>query len=169
MIGFRSGPTKQVRGHAHASVSCIQGQRLQNTRIAKFPAGSQEEEESGKVTISRHWAQLKPGQQIIAQHVLTRRWDQHAVTLESRANGRSYVIRINGQSSLWNRRFLRPNQEPNQTNFMRPPTPQEATFMRPRHHKKLLQNPRYGKNPKNQGEPTPRESEAKEEESSKLN
>ena len=126
-MGCRSGPTKQVRGHAHASVSCIQGQGLQNIRIAKFPAGSQEEEESGKVTISRHWAQLKPGQQIIAQHVLTRRWDQHAVTLESRANGRSYVIRINGQTSLWNRRFLRPNLEPNQTNFMRPPTPQEVT------------------------------------------
>jgi hypothetical protein len=38
---------------------------------------------------SRHRAPLKPGQ------VLSRRWDQRATILESRANGRSYHIKIN--------------------------------------------------------------------------
>ena len=58
---------------------------------------------------SRHRAPLEPGQVVIAQHMLTKRWDQRATILESRSNGRSYVVKINGRSYLRNRRFLRPS------------------------------------------------------------
>jgi hypothetical protein len=75
--------------------------------------------------------QLQPGQHVIAQHLLTKRWDQQAVILESRSKGQSYVISINGRSFLRNRRFLRPNREPNQTKFMETPLPREATSTGP--------------------------------------
>ena len=47
---------------------------------------------------SRHRAPLKPGQVVTAQHVLTGRWDQWATILESRDNGRSYHVRIDGHT-----------------------------------------------------------------------
>ena len=71
---------------------------------------------------SRQKLQLYPGQQVIAQHVLTRRWDQHATIIESRSNGRSYIVRIRGKEYLRNRRFLRPYPEPYQTS----PVPTQA-------------------------------------------
>ena len=61
---------------------------------------------------SCHRAPLEPGQAVIAQHMLTRRWDQHATILESRSNGSSYVVKINGRSYLRNRRFLWPSPGP---------------------------------------------------------
>jgi hypothetical protein len=72
---------------------------------------------------------LKPGQVVTAQHVLTRRWDQRATILESRDNGRSYHVRINRRTYLWNWRFLRPNCQPSQTdiaNTTKPPATTEA-------------------------------------------
>ena len=78
---------------------------------------------------SRHQAPLKPGQVVTAQHVLTRRWDQRATVLESRDNGRSYHVRINRRTYLRNRRFLRPNRQPSQTdkaNTTKPPATTEA-------------------------------------------
>ena len=78
---------------------------------------------------SHHRMRLEPGQHIIAQHVLTRRWVEHAVILESLPNGRSYVIRINGWSYLHNRRFL--SSKPNKTNPTRPLIPREAISLKP--------------------------------------
>ena len=96
-------------------------------------ARNQEEEEGGKAAYanrsSRHQAPLKPGQVVTAQHVLTRRWDQRATVLESRDNGQSYHVRINGRTYLRNRRFLCPNRQPSQTdtaNTTKPPATTEA-------------------------------------------
>jgi hypothetical protein len=78
---------------------------------------------------SRHRAPLKPGQVVTAQHVLTRRWDQRATILESRDNGQSYHVRINGRTYLRNRRFLRPSRQPSQAdlaNTTKPPATTEA-------------------------------------------
>jgi hypothetical protein len=100
--------------------------RIPDATIAKHEA--ERRKKAGKLRShadksSRQKMQLQPGQHVIAQHLLTRRWDQRAVILESRSNGRSYVICINGRSYLRNRRFLRPNPnpEPNQTNSTKPP------------------------------------------------
>jgi hypothetical protein len=88
---------------------------------------------SYKIRSSRHRAPLKPGQVVTAQLVLTGRWDQRATILESRDNGRSYHVRIDGRTYLRNRRFLRPNRQPSQTDIAsttKPPAttkaPQEA-------------------------------------------
>ena len=72
---------------------------------------------------SRHRAPLKPGQ------VLSRRWDQRATILDSRDNGRSYHVRIDGHTYLRNRRFLRLNRQPRQTDIdstTKPPDTTEA-------------------------------------------
>ena len=66
---------------------------------------------------SRHRAPLKPGQVVTAQHVLTGRWDQRATIVDSRDNGQSYHVRIDGHTYLRNRRFLRPNRQPSQTDI----------------------------------------------------
>ena len=63
---------------------------------------------------SRYKSWLEPGQHVISQHVLTKRWDQHAVILKRLPYERSYVIRINGREYLRNRRFLRPKPGPSQ-------------------------------------------------------
>ena len=47
---------------------------------------------------SRPWAWMKPGQVVITQHMLSRRWDQQATILESCSNGHSYIVKINGRS-----------------------------------------------------------------------
>ena len=65
---------------------------------------------SYKIKSSRHWAQLRPGQVVTAQNPLTGRWDQRATVVDSRENGRSYNVRIDGHAYLRNRRFLRPNR-----------------------------------------------------------
>ena len=57
---------------------------------------------------SRSKQQLHIGQPVIAQHVLTKRWDQRGEIVENRDNGRSYLVRMNGRQYLRNRRFLRP-------------------------------------------------------------
>ena len=58
--------------------------------------------------------QMHPGQHVIAQQLLTRRWDQRAEILENRNNGQTYLVRINGRGYLRNRRFLRPLPNPQQ-------------------------------------------------------
>ena len=59
---------------------------------------------------SRQRAPMIPGQVIIAQHMLTKQWDQRATIIESRSNGRSYLVRMNnGRQYLRNRRFLPPS------------------------------------------------------------
>ena len=52
--------------------------------------------------------QLHVGQPIIAQHVLTKPWDQRGEILENRDNGRSYLVQMNSRQYLRNSRFLRP-------------------------------------------------------------
>ena len=47
---------------------------------------------------SRPWAPMKPGQVVVTQHMLSRRWDQQATILESCSNGHSYIVKINGRS-----------------------------------------------------------------------
>ncbi len=57
---------------------------------------------------SRPKSHLHIGQPVIAQHVLTKRWDQRGMITEDRNNGRSYLVQINNRKYLRNRRFLRP-------------------------------------------------------------
>ena len=57
---------------------------------------------------SRPKPNLHVGQPVIAQHVLTKRWDQRGMITEDRDSGRSYLVQINGRKYLRNRRFLRP-------------------------------------------------------------
>ena len=59
---------------------------------------------------SRPKPQMHPGQQVIAQHLLSKRWDLRGEIIENRDNGRSYLVQINGRRYLRNRRFLRPRQ-----------------------------------------------------------
>ena len=84
---------------------------------------------SYKIKSLRHWAQLRPGQVVTAQDPLTGRWDQRATVVDSRENGRSYNVRIDGHAYLRNRRFLRPNRQPSQTDIAsttKPPATTEA-------------------------------------------
>jgi hypothetical protein len=108
--------------------------RIPDAVIAKHEA--KRREKAGKLRShadksSRQKMQLQPGQHVIAQHLLTKRWDLRAVILESRSKGRSYVININGRSFLRNRRFLCPNREPNQTKSTETPMPREAASTGP--------------------------------------
>ena len=57
---------------------------------------------------SRPKQQLHIGQPVIAQHVLTKRWDQRGEIVENRDNGRSYLVQMNGRQYLRNRCFLCP-------------------------------------------------------------
>ena len=63
---------------------------------------------------SRPKPQMHTGQHVIAQHLLTKRWDLRGVIIESRDGGRSYVVLMNGRRYLRNRRFLRPIPHPQQ-------------------------------------------------------
>jgi hypothetical protein len=76
---------------------------------------------------ARNRAILKPGQAVIAQHMITKRWDQRATIVEVRENGRSFTIAINGSTFLRNRRFLRPNILPDQINQRTTPKLNEDT------------------------------------------
>jgi hypothetical protein len=108
--------------------------RIPDDVIAKHEAKRREKAEklrSHADKSSRRKIQMQPGQHVIAQHLLTKRWDQRAVILESRSKGRSYVISINGRSFLRNRFFLRTNREPNQTRSMETPIPRKATSTGP--------------------------------------
>jgi hypothetical protein len=108
--------------------------RIPDDVIAKHEAKRKEKAEklrSHADKSSRPKMHMQPGQHVIAQHLLTKRWDQRAVIMESRSNGRSYIININGRSYLRNRRFLRPNREPNQTRSMGTPIPRKATSTGP--------------------------------------
>ena len=91
------------------------------------------------VPTDHHATGHSPGQLVIAQP---------AVILESRANGQSYVIKINGRTYLQNRRFLRPSLEPDQANPMRPPAPQEAASTRPPTPQEATAKPEVRKEPK---------------------
>ena len=55
---------------------------------------------------SRPKPHLYVGQPVLAQHVLTKRWDQRGTIIENRDNGRSYLVQMNGRRYLRNRRFL---------------------------------------------------------------
>ena len=57
---------------------------------------------------------MRLGQQVIAQHILSKRWDLRGEITENRDNGRSYLVQINGRQYLRNRRFLRPLPKPQQ-------------------------------------------------------
>ena len=57
---------------------------------------------------SRPKQQLHIGQPVIAQHVLTKRWDQRGEIVENCDNGRSYLVQMNGRQYLRNRCFLCP-------------------------------------------------------------
>ena len=57
---------------------------------------------------------MRVGQQVIAQHLLSKRWDLRGEIIENRDNGRSYLVQINGRQYLRNRRFLRPLPKPQQ-------------------------------------------------------
>ena len=57
---------------------------------------------------------MRVGQQVIAQHLLSKRWDLRWEIIENRDNGRSYLVQINGRQYLRNRRFLRPLPKPQQ-------------------------------------------------------
>ena len=50
---------------------------------------------------SRPKQQLHIGQPVIAQHVLTKHWDQRGEIVENRDNGRSYLVQMNGRQYLW--------------------------------------------------------------------
>ena len=80
--------------------------------------------------------QMHPGQQVIAQHLLTKRWDQLAEIIENRSNGQSYLVRINNRGYLRNRRFLPPL--PNLEQCARP----EATPEIPRKNNRTTEEPR---------------------------
>ena len=54
------------------------------------------------------------GQQVIAQHLLSKSWDLRGEIIENRENGRLYLVQINGRRYLRNRRFLRPLPKPQQ-------------------------------------------------------
>ena len=58
---------------------------------------------------------MHTGQHVIAQHLLSKRWDLRGEIIESRDGGRSYLVLMNGgRRYLRNRRFLRPIPNPQQ-------------------------------------------------------
>ena len=63
---------------------------------------------------SRPKPQMRLGQQVIAQHLLSKRWDLRGEIIEIRDNGRSYLVQINSRRYLRNYRFLRPLPKPQQ-------------------------------------------------------
>ena len=71
---------------------------------------------------------LSVGEKVLIQHWRTRRWDLSGVIIEKR-NRRSYLIEAeNGKRYLRNRKFLRPNNLPEQTGtFVAEQTPTEQS------------------------------------------
>ena len=57
---------------------------------------------------SRPLKPMKPGDKVIAQNMLTKRWDTHATIISRRRDRRSYWINSDGCNYVWNRKFLRP-------------------------------------------------------------
>ena len=88
-------------------------ERVPDATIAKHEHKREEKimkQQSCADRSSRQRAPMIPGQVIIAQHMLTKQWDQRATIIESRSNGRSYLVRMNnGRQYLRNRRFLPPS------------------------------------------------------------
>ena len=56
---------------------------------------------------------LIPGTHVVLQHHRTKRWTIYGIVLEQRKNGRSYLVEVDGQRFLRNRKMIRPclNQE----------------------------------------------------------
>ena len=97
--------------------------RRQRTEAARIPDQivaeheAQRQRKTDKLRIhanksSRPKPHLHVGQPVIAQHVLTKCWDQRGTIIENRDNGRSYLVQMNGRKYLRNRRFLRPLPKP---------------------------------------------------------
>jgi hypothetical protein len=90
---------------------------------------------------SRPKPHLYVGQPVLAQHVLTKRWDQRGTIIENRDNGRSYLVQMNGRRYLRNRRFLHPLPQQLPVTSAEPPGDyharvrnQPSTSGRPRTH-----------------------------------
>ena len=102
---------------------------------------------------ARTRAILQPGQAVIAQHMITKQWDQRATIAEVHENGRSYKIAINGSTFLRNRRFLRPNTLPNQIDQRATPEPNEDTI------RDIAATPKKRGRPKGKTKMKPKESQ----------
>ena len=122
---------------------------LPNTRL-KFPDQivaeheAQRRKKTDKLRIhanksSRPKPHLHVGQPVIAQHVLTKHWDQRGTVVENRDNGRSYLVQMNGRKYLRNRRFLRPLPQQLPATSARPPGNYHA---RVRNHSPTPSRPR---------------------------
>ena len=76
---------------------------------------------------SRPKPPMQTGQHVIAQHLLSKRWDLRGEIIESRDGGRSYLVLMNGRRYLRNRRFLRPVPKPQYNEY--------NTGIRAQHHR----------------------------------
>ena len=78
---------------------------------------------------SRALKPMKPGDKVIAQNTLTKRWDTHATIISRRRDGRSYLINSDGRNYVRNRKFLRPCLIPDPPDAAEP-IPAEPTTTR---------------------------------------
>ena len=78
---------------------------------------------------SRPLKPMKPGDKVIAQNTLTKRWDTHATIISRRRDGRSYWINSDGRNYVRNRKFLRPCLIPDPPDAAEP-IPAEPTTTR---------------------------------------
>ena len=78
---------------------------------------------------SRPLKPMKPGDKVIAQNTLTKRWDTRATIISRRRNGRSYLINSDGRNYVRNRKFLRPCLIPDPPDAAEP-IPAEPTTTR---------------------------------------
>ena len=104
---------------------------ITDARLAKREAQREEKmvkHQSCANRSSRPRTLMEPGQRVVAQNMKTQRWDQQATIIEKWPNGRSYVVNIDGQRRLRNRRFLRPSPVLDQADSTRPVATTELSY-----------------------------------------
>ena len=79
---------------------------------------------------SRSLKPMKPGDKVIAQNMLTKRWDAQATIISRRHDKRSYWIEIDDRRYIRNRKFLRPCSTPDPPDD-REPSPAKPDAMEP--------------------------------------
>ena len=107
--------------------------RIPDATFAEHEARREEKMEkyqSYKDESSRSLAQMEPGDKVIAQNMLTKRWDAQATIVSRRRDGRSYWVDIDDRKFVRNRKFLRPCLIPDPPDAMEPSPTKPTTTRR---------------------------------------
>ena len=107
-------------------------ERVPETKLAEHEARREERMEKHQSyadQTSHSLNPMKPGDKVIAQNMLTKRWDAQGTIISRRRDGRSYWIDIDDRRYIRNRKFLRPCTTPDPPDDGEP-SPAEPTTAR---------------------------------------